>query len=79
MTNHDRIALLGRNWIIRPRFVKEVQEEMGDIGQADLDQCIAKKYPDFGATAYADLLPLSKYIEKIFFGKGGVDLESGNQ
>ncbi|WP_155629027.1 hypothetical protein [Burkholderia stagnalis] len=79
MEHHDRVALPGRNWIVQPRFVKEVREEVGDIGRVNLDLYIAKKYPDFGAKAYADLLLLSKYIENIFFGKGRVDLGSGKR
>ncbi|MDS0797391.1 hypothetical protein NUV26_35090 [Burkholderia pseudomultivorans] len=65
MTPHQRVSLPGRNWVIRPRFVEEVQAEIQ--GQAmNLDKYISKNYPGFSLIAYADMLGLVRHIENVF-------------
>ena len=60
MSYHLRISLPGRNWLIRPTFVNQIANEVGD-GQ-DVGRYIAERYSDFAPAAYADLLGLAEHV-----------------
>lgn len=64
MSGHQRLALPGKNWVIRPLFVEQVQEKT-EAGQGqDAYAYIAENYPDFARTAYFDLPNLADHVRK---------------
>lgn len=59
---HERLALPGKNWVIRPRFVDELRAEAEANGARDLAHYIEARYPHLSREAYADLCGLAEHV-----------------
>ena len=65
MFEHQRIALPGKNWVIRPMFVDELKVEAEANGARDVAHYIGEKYPDLSRKAYVDLRGLSEQVRSV--------------
>jgi hypothetical protein len=62
MVHHDRSPLLGKNWTISPQVVEDLREEASSLGVPVWTIC-AQRMPEFGPTAYRDLLRLVEHVK----------------
>ena len=62
MVGHDRITLPGRNWTICPKLTLDVEAQAESMG-CTTSQYFKENMPEFGPTAYADMLNLVRYVD----------------
>ena len=69
MFSHERLALPGRNWIIRPTFVDNLKSEAKASGARDVAHYIEERYPHRSQEAYVDLRGLAKHVRSKLLAK----------
>lgn len=65
ISGHQRLALPGTNWVIRPAFVDQLAARIGDSGYEGLRKYVAEYCPDLAVIAYADLIGLAEHVRGI--------------